>query len=490
MNKLKILENINLGNEVAEYDDNIGHYYINTNYVDDFVDDKYDIVKGVKGSGKTAMLVALCQNQINYSQLNNKILLKAMQLKGDPDFRRAFDTVSIESTDTQKIIDAWKIYIINIMWRQVKDSFSGYESLEKVLKDENIITEKNGILHKLLHAIDRVKLKASNTFNTDGSTIQTLEISSKDSAITEVTSNIDLIDFNDIFNEFDRILQENDSCIWVMLDRLDDAFPDNSDKDNIILKSLFYAYKDICSYKGFKLKIFIREDIFDEITKNRGFTSLTHISAKTMYSLKWDREIVEKLLIERLLFNKTYSDYMNELHINTNLETLSSEDRINIIFRFIKPQIDIGKKNPDSIGWIINHVTDGNGIYTPRDIIKLFDTARGIQLKKLKENNFTDISENYLINQLAIKESYKTISKDKLIVQLYAEYPTCRPWIEKFKNHKAEHSEESLKKILGSHWKSRVEKLKRIGFIEEKSNSWKIPFLYREGLNITRGKSQ
>lgn len=489
MNKIKILENINLGNEVAEYDDNIYRYYIKTNYVNDFVNDKYDIVKGVKGSGKTAMLIALCENQADYPQLSNKILLKAMQLKGDPDFRRAFNTVSIESSDTQKIIDAWKIYIINIMWKQVQDSFSGYESLERILKDENIITEKDSILHKLLYAINRVKLKASNTFNKDGSTTQSLEISNNDSVITEKRSDINLIDFNNILNEFDRILQRNGSCIWVMLDRLDDAFPDNSDKDNIILKSLFYAYKDICTYKGFKLKIFIREDIFDEITKNNGFTSLTHISAKTMYSLQWDRKIVEKLLVERLLFNKIYSDYMSELGINTDIATLTSKERINIIFGFVKPQIDIGKNNPDSIGWVINHVIDGNGIYTPRDILKLFDTARGIQLKQLKEKNIPDISENYLINQSAIRASYKYISKDKLTVQLYAEYPSYRPWIEKFKNQKSEHNEESLKRILGKQWKYRVENLKRIGFIEEKHNSWKIPFIYREGLNIIRGQA-
>lgn len=490
MNKLKILESINLGNEVAEYDDNIGHYYINTNFVNDFVNDKYDIVRGVKGSGKTAMLIALCQNQINYPQLNNKILLKAMQLKGDPDFRRAFDTVSVEATDTQKIIDAWKIYIINIMWRQVQDKFSNYNSLEKILKDENIITEKNGVLHKLLYAINRVKLKPSNTFNSDGSITQALEISKNDSTLIEKTTTMDLIDFNNIFNKLDSILQENTSCIWIMLDRLDDAFPDNSDKDNLILKSLFYAYKDLCSYKGFKLKIFIREDIFDEITKDSGFTSLTHISAKTMYSLKWDREIVEKLIVERLLFNQAYSDYMNELNITNNPTLLTREERISIIFRFVKSQIDIGKNNPDSIGWVINHVIDGNGVYTPRDIIKLFDTARGIQLNQFKEKNITTISEDYLVSQSAIRESYKSISKDKLIIQLYAEYPNYRPWIEKFKNQKAEHSENSLKKILGSHWKYRIERLKRIGFIEEKANSWKIPFLYREGLNIIRGKSQ
>lgn len=489
MNSLEILENINLGNEVAEYDENIGHYYINTHYVFDFINDKYDIVKGVKGSGKTAMLVTLCNNQSTYEQLKNKILIKAMNITGDLEFKRAFDTVSVNGSDIQKVMDAWKIYIINIIWNQIKENLSGYAYLEKKLTEENIITEKNGILDKLLHSIKRVKLKASNTFNLDGSTTQSVELGHNDENTAKKPSLPDLIDFNYIFEELSNILLKNNICLWLMMDRLDDAFPENSDKDNIILKSLLYAYKDVCSYKGFKIKIFIREDIFDEITKKSGFTSLTHVSAKTMNSLKWDREIVEKLIVERLLFNKSFTEYIIDLGINTVNQEITPEIRRQIIYKLVKTQIDVGQNNPDTVGWIINHVVDGNGIYTPRDIIKLLDTARGIQVQQMITKNITDTSEDYLIGPAAIRESYQIISKEKLSTQLYAEYPQFRVWIEKFKNQKAEHTEESLKNILGKQWRFRIDKLKRIGFIEEKPNSWKIPFIYREGLNIIQGKS-
>ena len=47
MKKISILEHINLGNAIAEYDTNIGHYYIDTAYVYDLVNDRYDIIKGV-----------------------------------------------------------------------------------------------------------------------------------------------------------------------------------------------------------------------------------------------------------------------------------------------------------------------------------------------------------------------------------------------------------------------------------------------------------
>jgi len=492
MKKIEVLQSLNFGNAIAEYDKNIAYYYVNTNFVYDFVEGRYDIVNGVKGSGKTAMLVAVCENQVSYKQLENKILIKAIQLKGDPDFKRAFDTVDIDNNDLQKIIDAWKIYVINIMWKQIKESLDNYGELEKYLNKEKIIIDSSGFLAKLLYSLTRVKLRVSNTLKSDGTSVQAFELCSSDDKTGEKEKKIlnDMIDFNYIFSEIDKILSINNMCIWIMLDRLDDAFPDNSERNNLILKALLYSYKDLCTYEGFKIKIFIREDIFTNITKKNGFTSLTHVSAKTMGSIKWNKDIIEQLIIERLIFNKLFAIYLCECDIENDVNKLGEAERKKILFKLMKPQIDVGIKNPDAVQWIINHVTDGNGVYTPRDIIQLLAQARIIQLDILKEKSKEDIEEDYLISSTAIREAYKRISKDKLNTQLFAEYPQYRPWIEKFKNEKAEQNEISLLRILGKQWKYRVEKLKEIGFIEEKKNTWKIPFIYREELNIVQGKAK
>jgi len=490
MNKLEILEKLDFGNSIAEYDDNISHYYINTPATLDIVNDRYDIIKGTKGSGKTAMLVAICSNQQSYSQLQGKLLIKAIQLKGDPDFQRAFSTVTIDTFSQQQLIDAWKIYLINVLWHNYGETFSDSSDLLKYLQQHKILDNKRNALENIIYALKFVKLKASNTMKSDGSAIQSIEVLASDN-ITPINSNekASLIDFNYIFSELDILITSKDSCFWVLIDRLDDAFPDNTKNSTLILKSLFYAYKDICFYKGFKIKIFIRNDIFRIITQN-GFTSLTHVSSKTMSTLKWDRANLEQLIVERLLFNDEYKKYLDSLNINTNIDSMSSSDRIEIINTLIKPQIDIGKNNPDSIGWIINHVKDGKGIFTPRDVISLLDNARTFQLQYLQKNNLADVSDNYLLSQNAIREAYKKISKEKLVTQIYAEYPKCRAWIENFINHKSELTNAYLEKILGKHWKYRSEVLTDIGFLEKKANSYKIPFIYRVELNIIQGKEK
>lgn len=98
-----------------------------------------------------------------------------------------------------------------------------------------------------------------------------------------------------------------------------------------------------------------------------------------MNSIKWERDIIEQLLVERLLYNASFADYVKAQGYPTTCKKLTPSERLKILFLFIKPQIDVGSKNPDSIGWMINHVNDGNGIYTPRDIINILDKARAFQ---------------------------------------------------------------------------------------------------------------
>ena len=151
MKKIDILNNLNFGNSIAEYDKNIVNYYINTYSTMDLVNDRYDIIKGTKGSGKTAMLVTLYDNQSKYSQLDGKRLIKAIELKGDPDFKRAFNTVTINDNDIQKVIDAWKIYIINVIWKSYSDLFSDGSELGNYLQKEKLLSPKKTIIGTLLH---------------------------------------------------------------------------------------------------------------------------------------------------------------------------------------------------------------------------------------------------------------------------------------------------------------------------------------------------
>lgn len=60
MERTDVLKELQLGSGIAEYDDNLIDYFIDTVYVNDFINNKYDIILGEKGSGKSAMMIGGC----------------------------------------------------------------------------------------------------------------------------------------------------------------------------------------------------------------------------------------------------------------------------------------------------------------------------------------------------------------------------------------------------------------------------------------------
>lgn len=483
MDKLQLLKDISLGKSVAEYDTCLKDYFVNTYYIDELIGDRYDIIKGTKGSGKSAILIGIVAKQMEYPELQDVIICKAVNHTGDPVFKRAFTNIQM-SVDEIDLIDAWKIYMINIVWKKIKDISDNYLELEDYLHKNKLIADKNTLFEKIKYSIQRVinfKKVKTTLKNTDGTSVSTeFEF---DLPQCEVESDID---FNYIFETFNEILSNKGVRLWVMMDRLDDAFPNKTTIAQLALKCLLYAYKDIAGLSNFKVKIFIRNDIYNTVTSNGGFTSLTHVKSNIMKPITWSKDKLLQLFIERLLFNETFKEYIREKGYNLN--NIDKKDRENLLKLLFRPQIDIGANNPDTFGWIVNHITDGNKIFTPRDFIELIDVARQNQIEEwMLDDKSNEV--DYLIGASPIKKALVQVSKDKIQAQLFAEYPELRPYILKFKEGNAEHNNKTLRKILGNKWKEIVRELTNIGFLEELHTTWKIPFIYRGGLNVRQGKA-
>jgi Mn-dependent DtxR family transcriptional regulator len=75
---------------------------------------------------------------------------------------------------------------------------------------------------------------------------------------------------------------------------------------------------------------------------------------------------------------------------------------------------------------------------------------------------------------------------------LLAEAAEQAPIIERFRDSKAEHNTATLAQLLeikADNVKAAVKPLIELGFLEEIGESYKVPMLYRDGLNISQGKA-
>ena len=81
----------------------------------------------------------------------------------------------------------------------------------------------------------------------------------------------------------DGALREAGVSIWLLLDRLDVAFAESLALERNALRALFRVYLDLAAFDSISLKIFLRTDIWDQITKE-GFREASHISKRVTLS--------------------------------------------------------------------------------------------------------------------------------------------------------------------------------------------------------------
>ena len=79
------------------------------------------------------------------------------------------------------------------------------------------------------------------------------------------------------------------------------------------------------------------------------------------------------------------------------------------------------------------------------------------------------------------------LSEDKVRTTLIAENPELDTAIRAFRGQKAEQNMDTMELLLGASAATTVEQLVRIGFLEKLVGSWKVPMLYRDGLDIVQG---
>ncbi|MDE2142456.1 MAG: hypothetical protein KGL74_10910 [Elusimicrobia bacterium] len=100
-------------------------------------------------------------------------------------------------------------------------------------------------------------------------------------------------------------------------------------------------------------------------------------------------------------------------------------------------------------------------------------------------------SEN-IIGSASIRYGLEQLSKKKCVTYLQAEFPHFWPNIKKFVKGKTEYSPESIRRLLGKSSDKIISDLIDIGFLSEsrsrKGVSYKIPFVYRDGLELSQGK--
>jgi hypothetical protein len=282
------------------------------------------------------------------------------------------------------------------------------------------------------------------------------------------------------FGVLNRCIDEVGLRLWLAMDRLDEAFAGLPAAEIPALRALLRTYLDLLTYESFRLKLFVRNDLFRRIIAG-GFVNLTHINARKV-QISWDEESLSNLLDLRVRENE---DVLAAFGIDAGEPTF---------YRIFPEKVDPGSRKPQTWKWMMGRIRDGNYVRPPRNLIDLVQKSLDAAIRKEERDKSEFQPDEPLINSDAIKSGLKALSKERVEDTLLAEAGSEAPLIEKFRNGKAEHNLASVSELLGqtgSELQTSIEFLKEIGFLEVSGHSLflKIPILYRDGLSVTQGKA-
>lgn len=485
VSKLEVLRDLNLGRIVAEQDDLLESCFIPTVALREIISEKADLVLGTKGSGKSAIWVELSKNRATYWPEKEHIIVPATNPTGDPEFRdvlAAIDQDNYPSEDDLRL--AWRLYLLGQVWKAVKscnvEKTQDYSKIKKELSKYGLIYENSSIKNMFAFAVTKaLALKKLEVKWKDGIQFEF------DQSISKSNFSYISIPFNDLLSQMSSLLRESGKSVWIVLDRLDEIVINNIFLENLTLKGLLLAYRDLSDLGNIKIKIFLRDDIYNRVTTIGQFPALTHIRSRATRPIKWSIEDLLNLVVTRLVQNKKIRSF-----INLDGQSIVSQRRREIFYTIFPPLIDRGNA-AEGFKWIVDRITDGKDVATPRDLLSVIEKARVIQLEKMERDSVAP-SESFLFDEDSIRLAVKEVAKDNLETRIFAEYPDLRTPVLLLKGNKADHNSDTFKEILGDDYsKELITRLESVGLIyrrERKGHQvWTIPFFYSFALDIKRG---
>jgi hypothetical protein len=496
MRRKDALQQLNLGQSVAEFEDDLSRYFVETEPFRALIHGRSDIVAGDKGTGKSALFRILRERYTQVPELSRVEVIAAFNPSGDPVFRQLAEGAALSEPQYRTV---WKTYILSFAGNWLLKLYDGQWTPSMIKLDyllrrldlreadespESVFSRIVGIIRRLLKP---KRAGIATSFNEAGLPVITPQLEFGDENIAQEGES-EIIRHSQSLGLLNAALQEADISLWLILDRLDEAFAGYIAVEIPALRALLRTYLDLLEFDHLRLKMFVRKDLFRRITQG-GFVNLTHINDRKV-EIVWDDEDLLNLLMQRVRSNV---DFMETADLNgkSNIE----------IFRTMFPeQVEEGKNRPTTFNWMLSRIRDGQYVKPPRNLIDLVKKAQEEQLRREDRDAHDFVLGKPLFESEAIKAAQSRLSNERVVDTLLAESGQLRSFIERFRGGKAEHTFESIRETLAltipydSHddaTRGFIREFIDMGFLERirKSDTYKIPMLYRDGLDITRGKA-
>src|SRR5262245_57449936 len=184
-----ILQTLDLGSSVAEFDQMIDRHFVMTNAYRGLIEGKIDIVAGDKGAGKTTIYRYLQQQYTQIPQLRKVEILPGFNPTGNPVFRRLIEPKPYSEIE---YLSFWKAYLLSLIGNCLLKICYGLDS--EITQKLDTILRKGGLRSKD-DSVESVFSRLSKMFrrftNPKGAGV---EFSFNESGLPTLTPNVEFAD--------------------------------------------------------------------------------------------------------------------------------------------------------------------------------------------------------------------------------------------------------------------------------------------------------
>ncbi|WP_156468120.1 hypothetical protein [Rhizobium sp. Leaf371] len=494
-NALEVLKKSTFGHRTAEEEkDNIKQYFVETEDWNSVFSGKADIIYGAKGSGKSAIYSLIIENQSELFD-RNILVIPGENPQGTP----AFQSLSQNPPESEfAFVSLWKLYFLTLCGKAFRDyEISNPLAVEIIgaLEEANLLPRSFTLSRALTYALHYVRDWTARIEAVEGTvTIDpttSIPMGAGKISLREPSSaraKLGHISVDELLSKANAAFAKEELTVWVVLDRLDVAFSDNSALEALALRALFKAYLDIKNLNSIRTKIFLRTDIWKSIVKD-GFREASHLE-RTL-TIRWREDDILNVLVRRMLSNDSIAKYYGVDRIEILGDATKQRD---IFFRMMPAQVESGPNKSNTLKWMITRTSDASKEPAPRELIHMMNELRTEQIKRLERGQKGLVPEKALFEQVSFKDALPAVSRARLEQTLYAEYARLKPYVEKMRQQRASQTVESLATLWGipqSETQLVVNELEDAGFFEKfagtKAPTVRVPFLYRPALELVQG---
>lgn len=482
-----LLRKLDLGSSVAEFDQALDRYFVETEAFRALTLDRADIIAGEKGTGKSALYRVFSRRYTNIPELKQVEVVPGFNLAGNPVFQRL---AHIPPLSEGQYISIWKSYLLSLVGNWLLELYESdltprMRELDSLLREVGLRSNDDSaetIFSKLINVFNRLlnpkSAEVSISLSETGIPVIAPKLEFESPQVSADAA--DVISHERALSSLNAAMEEVNLTVWVALDRLDEAFQGFPAVEIPVLRALLRTYLDLLAYPRIRLKLFVRNDLFRKVTQG-GFVNLTHVNARKM-EIVWDEEDLLNLFARRARESEGFVSQLG----------LDGKTDLDIFERIFPKQVDQGSRKPTTWSWMMSRIRDGNGIKPPRNLIDLVVKAKESQIRSEERTPRALSPDQPIIEADSIRRAHRALSEQRVEDTLLAEAADFVPMIVKFRDGKAEHNAVSLASLLGvseSNARNEVKPLLEMGFLEEVGGSFKVPMLYRDGLEITQGKA-